>query len=65
VKKLPLTDYVKDRGQANAAAELGVHQTAISKALRIGRNVVVTQMPDGSVTAEEIRPFPSQRHQAA
>jgi len=65
VKKFPLTDYVRDKGQANAAAELGMHQTAISKALRAGRKVIVTQMPDGTITAEEVRPFPSQKHQIA
>lgn len=65
MKKLPLIDYVKDKGQASVAAELGVHQTAISKALRSCRNVVVIEMPDGTVTAEETRAFPHPKHQMA
>lgn len=65
MNSIPLTDYVKDKGQAFAAESLGVHQTAISKAIRAGRNVMVTLMPDGSVKALEVRSFPSQKHSAA
>lgn len=33
-------------------------QGALSKALRVGRQVHVTTNPDGSYVAEEVRPFP-------
>lgn len=62
MEKIPLSDFVKENGQANAAEAIGVHQTAISKAVRVGRKIFVTRLPDGKVTAEESRPFPTQRH---
>ncbi|WP_426113594.1 Cro/CI family transcriptional regulator [Pseudomonas sp. DSP3-2-2] len=43
---------------------LGVTQGALSKAIRVGRDVVVTQCDDGSFTAQESRPFPSQKSAA-
>ena len=33
-------------------------QGALSKALRVGRQVHVITNPDGSYVAEEVRPFP-------
>ena len=35
-------------------------QGALSKAIRRGRDIYVTQHVDGSCTAEEVRSFPSQ-----
>lgn len=63
--KLTLADYVKENGQAKAADAIGVHQTAISKAVRVGRKIFVTTLPDGRVQAEELRPFPSIKNAAA
>ncbi|QZC94308.1 Cro/Cl family transcriptional regulator [Pseudomonas sp. ERGC3:05] len=39
---------------------LGCTQGALSKAIRVGRDVVVTCNEDGSHSALEQRPFPSQ-----
>ena len=63
--KVTLADYVKENGQAKAADIIGVHQTAISKAVRVGRKIFITTLPDGQVVAEEHRPFPSSKHAAA
>ncbi len=43
------------------AQRLGVRQSAISKALRLGRRIYVKTLDDGSVEAEEIRPFPAKK----
>ena len=59
VSNLHLKDFAKERGQPEAALLLGVTQGALSKAIRIGRNIVVTQEMDGSFTAEERRAFPA------
>lgn len=54
----PLAEFAKGR-QRIAARELGIQQAAISKAIRVGREIYVTRHADNSVTATEIRPFPS------
>lgn len=56
--KISLTEYVDEVGQVQAANAIGVHQTAISKAIRVGRQIFVNKLPDGKIKAEEIRPFP-------
>ncbi len=56
---LHLRDFAKDRGQPEAASLLGLTQGALSKAIRVGRNIIVTPEADGTFTAEERRPFPA------
>ena len=63
MEKVTLAEFVKVNGQAKAAIAIGVHQTAISKALRVSRNIYVTTSPAGKVEAEEIWPFPSGKHE--
>ncbi|WP_312141246.1 Cro/CI family transcriptional regulator [Stutzerimonas nitrititolerans] len=67
MKKIPLPDLVNRLGQGAVAKALGVSAPAISKALGAGREIYVTEHGDGTFTAEELRPFPSQaaRSQAA
>ncbi|WP_407733264.1 Cro/CI family transcriptional regulator [Pseudomonas citronellolis] len=60
MKRTHLKQFVADRGQVDSASLLGVTQGAISKALRVGRDIYVTENDDGTFTAEELRPFPSQ-----
>lgn len=60
--KISLAEYVDEVGQAKAADAIGVHQTAISKAIRVGRKIFVNTLPDGKVKAEEIKPFPHSRN---
>jgi Cro len=54
-----LSDFVHPLGQAEAARMLGSSQVAISKALKSERLIVVSALPDGSVSSFEIKPFPS------
>jgi len=59
--KISLAQYVSEVGQTNAARAIGVHQTAISKAVRVGRQIFIDRLPDGGVKAIEIREFPHQK----
>ncbi len=56
---LHLKEFAKKRGQPEAAILLGLTQGALSKAIRVGRLILVTEQADGSFTAEERRPFPA------
>ncbi|NWA24027.1 hypothetical protein HX866_03910 [Pseudomonas gingeri] len=56
--RIPLAVFSKGRQHA-AAHDLGVQQAAISKAVRVKREIFVTRHADGSFTATEERPFPS------
>ncbi|KLN96177.1 Cro/CI family transcriptional regulator [Moellerella wisconsensis] len=60
MERIPLSEYVKNNSQEKAASLIGVHQTAISKALREGRNILLTTTENG-IQAIEIKPFPSNR----
>ncbi|MEY8710486.1 Cro/CI family transcriptional regulator [Mangrovibacter phragmitis] len=59
MKTIPLSEYVLAHGQSKTAEVLGVYQSAISKALKHSRRVNVLVHEDGTIEAEEIRPFPS------
>lgn len=61
MKKLTLKEFAELEGQVQAANMLGVRQSAISKALRLRRNIFVEVYQDGSVKAEEVKPFPSHK----
>lgn len=64
MEKLTLKQYAALYGQEKTAKGLGVYQSAICKALKAGRHITVIVSPDGKIKAEEIKPFPNQRHQA-
>jgi len=57
--RVPLAEFARGRQDA-AAKDLGVRQAAISKALRVGRAIFVIRHADGSCSAFEEKPFPSQ-----
>ncbi len=61
MRRIPLNEFATEKGQVQAAAMLGMSQGALSKALRVGRSVYVTEHEDGTFSAEEVRPFPSQQ----
>lgn len=65
MKSIPLSDFAQKHGQVRAAELLGITQGAVSKALRVGRQVYVQVNEDGTYTAEELRPFPSSKTAAA
>ncbi|WP_420874963.1 Cro/CI family transcriptional regulator [Pseudomonas psychrophila] len=64
MRRIPLSDFAKEYGHTKAAQMLGCTQGALSKAIRVGRDVVVTCNEDGSLSALEQRPFPSQKSAA-
>ncbi len=61
MRRIPLSDFAKEHGHTKAAQMLVCTQGALSKAIRVGRDVVVTCNEDGSLSALEQRPFPSQK----
>ncbi|WP_416425619.1 Cro/CI family transcriptional regulator [Pseudomonas sp. App30] len=60
MKRTHIKQFAAELGQSEAAVLLGMTQGALSKAIRVGRDVYVTKHADGSYTAEEVRPFPCQ-----
>lgn len=61
MRRIPLNEFITEKkGQVQAAELLGMSQGGLSKALRVGRSVFVIEHEDGSFTAEEVKPFPSQ-----
>ncbi|PHM22119.1 Cro/CI family transcriptional regulator [Xenorhabdus budapestensis] len=63
MERISLSDFVSQIGQGETAALFGVRQSAISKALAIGRNITVIVHQDGRVEAEELKPFPAHRRE--
>lgn len=60
MSRITLNQFAISNGQTKAAQLLGMSQGALNKALRVGRDIYVTEAADGSFRAEEVRPFPSQ-----
>ena len=60
MKRIPLAEFAAEHGQTKAARLLGMTQGSVNKAIRVGRDVHVLCHEDGSFTAEEVKPFPSQ-----
>lgn len=60
MERIPLAEFCEAHGQTAAAKKLNITQGALSKALRIGRKVDVIENDDGTFSAEEVKPFPSQ-----
>lgn len=61
-----LKEFADEGGQVRAAQALGMTQSGVARALIHGRKIFVTCKPDGTVFAEEIKPFPrpSKSHSA-
>ena len=60
MNRVHIKEFATKLGQTEAAILLGMTQGGLSKAIRVGRDVYVTKHPDGTYTAEEVRPFPTQ-----
>lgn len=60
MQRIHITAFAQKFGQREASVLLKITQGALSKAIRRGRDIYVTEQPDGSFTAEEVRSFPSQ-----
>lgn len=65
MKSISLKDLVAAKGQAEVARLFGVTAPAIKKALSSDRDIRCVPKADGTYEAEEVRPFPSQKKQAA
>lgn len=61
MEKISLPELVRRIGQAKAADELNVEPPSIAKAIKARRNIIVTVHKDGTYSAEEVRPFPSNK----
>ncbi|KQQ60125.1 hypothetical protein ASF84_05285 [Pseudomonas sp. Leaf127] len=64
MRRIPLTEFAKEHGHTKAAQMLGCTQGALSKAIRVARDIFVICNDDGSLSAQELRPFPSQKSAA-
>lgn len=64
MNRIHIKEFAAEHGQTEAAILLGMTQGALSKAIRVGRDVYVTKHDDGTYSAEEVRPFPSQHRSA-
>ncbi|HCM6144865.1 Cro/CI family transcriptional regulator [Klebsiella aerogenes] len=62
-QRIKLKDYAQRFGQTKAAQDLGVYQSAIFKAITSKRDITVIVHADGSVSAEELKSFPSNRRE--
>ncbi len=60
MRRIPLNEFAAEKGQTQAAKLLGLTQGALNKAMRVGREIYVTELKGGKYAAEELRPFPSQ-----
>ncbi|MNJ28709.1 Cro [compost metagenome] len=60
MKRTPLPELIERIGQSAVAKGLDVSAPAITKAIKAGRVIFVTENDDGTLSGEEIRPFPSQ-----
>lgn len=57
MKKISLTEYLKQKTQAEVASEIGVTQGAVWQMVRAGRQIELTVHDDGRVEAHEIKPL--------
>lgn len=55
--KIPLTEYLKQKTQAEVASEIGLTQGAIWQMVRSRRRIELTIHDDGRVEAHEIKPI--------
>ncbi len=60
MRRITLDEFAAEKGQARAAALLGLRQGSLSKALRTGREIYVIECEDGTYSANEVKPFPAQ-----
>lgn len=56
---IPLSAFVDDKGQDEAAKLLGSSQAAICKALKSGRVILVSEDQPGAFSGLELKGFPS------
>lgn len=65
MKKITLTDYLKNNRQVDAARAIGVTPGAIAQMLRANRHIELIFHDNGTTEAIEIRKVGSRNNQAA
>jgi predicted transcriptional regulator len=55
MKRIPLAKYLEGTSQAELAKAVGVHQTAISRMLRVNRPIFVIEHKNGTIELVEER----------
>ena len=65
MERISLQEFVSSKGQEKTAELFGIRQSAISKALALGRKITVIVYEDGRVEAQELKAFPSSKTLAA
>ncbi|WAT10111.1 Cro/CI family transcriptional regulator [Rouxiella badensis] len=65
MERISLQEFVSSKGQEKTAELFGIRQSAISKALALGRKITVIIHDDGRVEAQELKPFPNSKTLAA
>ena len=65
MKKISLSEYAKNKSQAEVAREIGVSREAVSQMLVSEREIYVGLDEKGAVSAWERRPVPARKSTAA
>lgn len=61
MNQIQLPELVAKIGQAAVAEAFGVSPAAVHKAIRSGRQIIVSIEADGTYSAHELRPFPAHK----
>ncbi len=61
MNQISLSELAAQIGQAAVAEAFGITPAAVHKAIRLGRQIIVSVHADGSYTAQELRQFPSHK----
>ncbi|CAH0127966.1 hypothetical protein SRABI111_00137 [Pseudomonas carnis] len=61
MNQISLSELAAKIGQAAVAEVFGITPAAVHKAIKLGRHIIVSVHEDGSYTAQELRPFPSNK----
>lgn len=61
MNQIQLSELVAKIGQAAVAEAFGISPAAVHKAIRSGRQIIVSIEADGTYLAHELRPFPTHK----
>ena len=61
MNQIQLPELVAKIGQAAVAEAFGISPAAIHKAIRSGRQIIISIQADGTYSAHELRPFPTHK----
>jgi hypothetical protein len=61
MNQIQLPELVAKIGQVAVAEAFGISPAAVHKAIRSGRQIIVSIQADGTYSAYELRPFPAHK----